>query len=50
MMCSISFSSDFVQKHSVKSKFFLSALGVEFVVCWLFNINHVETGFKVGAM
>lgn len=40
-------SSDFVQKHSIRSTFFISALGVGLViVCQVFNSNHIKTRVK----
>ena len=51
MMCSLTFSSEFVQKHSVKSTFFISDLGVGLValISLFLNINNIETGLRVGA-
>ena len=51
MMCNLNFSSEFVQKHSVKSTFFISDLGVGLVtaISLFLNINNIEAGLRVGA-
>ena len=51
MMCSLTFSSEFVQKHSVKSTFFIIDLEVGLValISLFLNINNIETGLRVEA-